>query len=153
MRFLYNKIYFLLLILISTTVFSAETPVQVNSKSFGYYDLNIGDYSKPREHHYLPEKGVEIIKINQGDVFSITLPASPSTGSSWALRILPTQLLLLDSSYKQSDECKNGIPGCAGFTTYIFKALEKGTGTVKLQYGRQWENGDSNTRTVKVSVK
>ncbi|APV37774.1 protease inhibitor I42 family protein [Acinetobacter soli] len=153
MHFFYKILSIFSIFLIPITGFSSEKSAQVKSGSFGYYDFNIGDYSKPREHHYLPEKGVGTIKTKLGDVFSVTFPASPSTGSSWALRRLPTELLLLDSTYNQSDECKDGMTGCSGFTTYTFKSLKKGVGTVIFQYGRQWENDDSIIRTVKVTVK
>lgn len=153
MQFVYKILTIFLISFIPVTGFSSEKSAQVKPGSFGYYDFNIGDYSKPREHHYLPEKGVGTIEIKLGDVFSVTFPASPSTGSSWALRKLPTELLLLDSSYNQSDECKDGMVGCGGFTTYTFKSWKKGTGTAIFQYGRQWENDYPIIRAVKITVK
>lgn len=152
MQFLYKTLTILTIVLIPATGFSSEKSAQIKSGSFGYYDFNIGDYSQPREHHYLPEKGVGTIEIKQGEVFSITFPAAPSTGSSWALRRLPTELLLLDSSYNQAKECEARKVGCGGSTTYTFKALEKGMGAAIFQYGRQWKNDDSMIRTVKITV-
>lgn len=73
-----------------------------------------------------------------------------------SLLLIPTlgySSTLLSTTDRQSDKCKNGIPGCGGVTTYTFKALEKGTGKLKLQYDRQWENNKSGVRVINVFVK
>ncbi|WP_370646586.1 protease inhibitor I42 family protein [Chromobacterium sp. Beijing] len=67
--------------------------------------------------------------------------------------------MFLSSSHKPSDKCgvvnNEGVPpvGCGRFTSYIFKALEKGTGTVRFEYGQQWSKGVKKVITVKVTVK
>lgn len=138
--------------LIPTTVFSSEQAAHEESDSFGYYELDIGDYSKPKHHYSLPKKGVGTIQVKQNGVFSITFPANATTGYSWALRALPEELMLVDSNYRNADECKGRKVGCNGFTTYTFKALEKGTGVAKFLYGRPWERDESSVRVVNINV-
>ncbi|MGR2663253.1 protease inhibitor I42 family protein [Chromobacterium haemolyticum] len=159
MRGFYKTLIVTSFCLIPATCFSSEKAAPMKSESFGYYDLNIGDYSAPEQHHDLPKEGNGHIEVNLDRNFSITFPDNPSTGASWGLRILPAELMFLSSSHKPSDKCgvanNEGVPlvGCGGFTTYIFKALEKGTGTIKFEYGQQWRKDAKTVITVKVTVK
>ncbi|CDZ86607.1 Chagasin family peptidase inhibitor I42 [Citrobacter koseri] len=130
MEYLLNVVFYIIGRQTPTTVFIipamsfATEQVQAMPKdNAGYYNLNVGYYDKPQLSGYLPKKGEATIETNQSAVFSITLPASPSTGYSWGLRTLPSQLMFLDASYRQSDDCK-GL-GCGGETTYTFKAMKQ----------------------------
>lgn len=153
MKLNYTKLALATFFIIPTMSFATEQVNAMPKDNAGYYNLNVGDYSKPEQRNYLPEKGTANIKLKQNAVFSITLPANPTTGYSWGLRTLPSQLMLLDSSYKQSDDCKSGMTGCDGDTTYTFKAIKKGAGKLELQYGRQWESNSSDIRSVNITVK
>ncbi|EAS2000449.1 hypothetical protein AX334_24815 [Salmonella enterica] len=153
MRFNYKNLVLTSVFIIPAMSFAAEQVKTMPKDNTGYYNLNVGDYSKPEQRNYLPKKGVGLIEIKQNAIFSITLPANPTTGYSWGLRTLPPQLMLLDSSYKQSDDCKSGMVGCGGDTTYTFKAMKKGAEKLEFQYGRQWESDNSDIRIINVNVK
>lgn len=121
-------------------------------KSTGYYNLNVGDYTKPQKSGDLPAEGAGKISVSNHGVFSVTFPANPTTGYSWGLTALPDTLMLLDTDYRQSEDC-NGMQGCGGYRTYTFKAINRGQGALKFQYGRQWENAGFSTRIVNITVK
>lgn len=152
MRFNYTKLALTTVFIIPSMSFATEQVQAMPKDNAGYYNLNVGDYSKPKQRNYLPEKGSATIEIKQNSVFSITLPANPTTGYSWGLRTLPSQLMLLDADYKQSEDC-NGKIGCGGDTTYTFKTMSKGAGKLEFQYGRQWEDDSADTRIINVNVK
>lgn len=148
----YTKLVLTTIFIIPVMAFATEQVEPELKNNLGYYNLNVGDYSKTERRNYLPKNSSATIELKQNSIFSITLPANPTTGYSWGLRTLPSQLMLLDSGYKQSDDCKPGMIGCGGDTTYTFKAVKKGTDKVEFQYGRQWETDSSDIRVVNIDV-
>lgn len=151
MKLNYTKLALTAVFIIPAMSFATEKVKATPKDNAGYYNLNVGYYDKPQLSGYLPKKGEATIETKQNAVFSITLPASPSTGYSWGLRTLPSQLMFLNSSYQQSGDC-NGL-GCGGETTYTFKALKPGTGKVEFHYGQQWENDSADIRIININVK
>lgn len=131
---------------------AAETAVSMTTKSTGYYNLNVGDYTKPQKSGDLPAEGAGKIVVSDHALFSITLPSNPTTGYSWGLSALPDSLMLLDTDYRQSDDC-NGMIGCGGYNTYTFKAIKQGSGDLTFQYGQQWNNTGYTTRVIRIMVK
>ncbi|HEJ0417359.1 TPA: protease inhibitor I42 family protein [Klebsiella aerogenes] len=76
--------------------------------------------------------------VSLGEIFSIRLPVSLSTGYSWIVRSLPPQVALTGMAYSPP---KPGLclPGCSGSTILYLKAISPGEGILKLQYARIWE--------------
>ena len=76
--------------------------------------------------------------VQAGEIFTLELPANPTTGYGWIIRTMPAQIALLDMSYQPAADC-NDKTGCRGTTTLRFKAVKTGKGALKLQYARPWE--------------
>lgn len=121
--------------------------------SSGYYVLNVGNYNTVEKQHPLPKYSKESIQIKKNDIFSISLPANPTTGYSWALKTLPNVIVLLDTNYQQSEECtKSEMLGCGGFTTYTFKTISRGKGEINFVYAQQWMNDNNEMKTIRIVV-
>lgn len=86
-----------------------------------------------------PEKTQHSQKVIIGKLFTITLPANPTTGYSWILRTLPAPVSFVSVNYRQSVECKTAMPGCGGEQVFTFRAEKTGKGMIELVYGRPWE--------------
>lgn len=91
------------------------------------------------ENHSAPAVTQHHQQVNTGQLFTLTLPANPSTGYTWILRILPSQVSFVSSDYRQSDECKSGMTGCDGAQVFTFRAEKAGHGVIELIYSRPWE--------------
>lgn len=91
-------------------------------------------------------------QVSQGALFTVTLPSNPSTGYTWILRTLPSQVSLVSSDYRQSDDCKPGMTGCGGEQVYTFLAEKFGHGTIELHYGRLWEKSVGRIWTERVEI-
>jgi inhibitor of cysteine peptidase len=89
--------------------------------------------------------------VNVGDSFTISLPSAPSTGYTWIVRSLPSQVALTGMSYMSSINDKNQVGG-NGVTTLYLRAVNTGKGVMKLQYARVWEHLTNNTQSVTIEV-
>ncbi|WP_101069013.1 protease inhibitor I42 family protein [Roseovarius salinarum] len=92
------------------------------------------------------------VRVAAGDTLRLRLPASPSTGHSWAVtRINPEVLRLDDRSYRQDPDC-DGKLGCGGHTTFTFTAVGAGRTGLGLAYARQWRDAPEPRRRFDVTV-
>ncbi|SKC31122.1 Chagasin family peptidase inhibitor I42 [Photobacterium piscicola] len=137
--------------LMSFNVAAAEQTSQPTCDA-GFTSIVTGNYSKTPQHTCLPTDNKQAVKIKLNQTFQLSLPASPSTGFSWALRSMPNALMLLSIDYHNSEQCQKGMTGCSGLRTYTFKAVTKGVGELKLNYGRSWEKEDWETKTITIAV-
>jgi inhibitor of cysteine peptidase len=93
------------------------------------------------------------IEIAEGGVVTVSLGSNPSTGFSWnetAQIEAPAVLEQTDSKVLPSE--KEGLVGASGSQVWTFKALQKGTTTVSLEYGRPWEGGEKGVWTFELTV-
>lgn len=90
--------------------------------------------------------------VKNGERFDIVLRSNPSTGYTWMLRTLPAPLMLVSASYRQSADCKAGIPGCGGDQIFTFKGVDIGTGKIELVYGRVWEADTAQIEVITLAV-
>jgi inhibitor of cysteine peptidase len=81
----------------------------------------------------------------------VKLAANPSTGFSWTQAVIapPSVLAPADSKYMAPE---GSAVGAAGIQVWTFIALEKGTTTVKMDYGRPWEGGEKAEWTFQLTV-
>ena len=91
-------------------------------------------------------------KVGVGDVIRVVLGSNPSTGYNWGTPDISDGTVIEvagESEYIPPDE---ELPGAAGFEEFKFKAREKGTSTVELEYSQPWEGGEKGTWKFTLSV-
>lgn len=90
--------------------------------------------------HFVSDLGVEVaigansgeflkdftkeINVHIGDIFNVDLKGNETTGYSWVLAKLPSNLYLLDEHYTV-DPHKPGMLGVGGTKTFVFKAVSE----------------------------
>lgn len=94
------------------------------------------------------------IKLKVGAILEIKLEAVPGSGYQWLLKDSSQLLKLLDpDSLKFTrPETKEPTPGLPGHQILHFKAVKKGSETLKLEYKRTWETELMNTCEMKIEV-
>ena len=93
------------------------------------------------------------IQVPAGGVLKVTLGSNPTTGFSWT-----ETAQIADPAILQQTENKllipenKGIVGAPGSQVFTFRALQKGTTTVKMDYSRPWEGGERGEWTFELAV-
>lgn len=84
--------------------------------------------------------GCADVQLKPNELYKVTLPANPTTGYQWRIRQdqVPRCLEFVRKDYT-SDEATEGIVGVGGQSTFVFRAVEKGKGTLTFEYIRTWE--------------
>jgi inhibitor of cysteine peptidase len=78
--------------------------------------------------------------IKQGDIVEVCLKANPSTGYRWQIVKIDTfKIKLIDESYTSENNNKD-IVGKGGSKIYLFKAINKGSASIEIEYSRPFEN-------------
>jgi len=91
------------------------------------------------------------ITINAGDSFTVTLDSNPSTGFSWSISGITAEDVIDDVS-NEFTGADTGVMGAGGQEVWTFKAVDKGTSTIEMQYSRSWEQGVEPAATFNVTV-
>lgn len=96
---------------------------------------------------------VKEAEVAAGGTLTVTLESNPTTGFSWeeTAQITDTAILEQTGNKMLVPEGK-GIVGAAGSQSFTFRALEKGSTTVKLDYSRPWEGGEKDELTCEIDV-
>lgn len=92
------------------------------------------------------------LKAKKGDVVTIRVEGNPSTGYGWEASEITPNLTLIEKRFEdtRTDPQLVGAPGIFVFT---FKALDVGTGSVKLNYLRPWEKtGPIKSETYRIRI-
>lgn len=154
MKIMKNMLLTILLGCMSISVFAAQSTQSASSDNCtaGFTSIVTGDFSKAPLQVCLPSNNKQAVKIKLGQTFQVNLPATPSTGASWALRSMPNSLMLLSVDYHDSVQCKKGMVGCSGLRSYTFEAVANGVGELKLNYGRVWEQKSWETQNITIVV-
>ena len=81
------------------------------------------------------------VEISAGDSLTVTLDSNPSTGFSWALKGTGNESVLKESGHEFKAAPANDPPllGAGGKEIWTFKALNKGSSTISMEYTRSWE--------------
>ena len=93
------------------------------------------------------------IRVPDGGVITVTLGSNPTTGFSWGetAKIANPAVLEQTSSQFVAPEGK-GIVGAPGNQVWTFKALQKGTTTVGMEYSQPWAGGEKAAWTFQLSL-
>ncbi|MBU2102918.1 MAG: protease inhibitor I42 family protein [Candidatus Omnitrophota bacterium] len=90
------------------------------------------------------------ITAKRGKTFSITLESNATTGYQWQLQPLDTTLIkFLHTKYRKN---KSRRLGASSKETWTFRAMDRGTATIKLHCVRPWETDTGPIRIVTLTV-
>jgi len=93
------------------------------------------------------------VEVAQGGVLTVSLGSNPSTGFSWTEDAVignPAVVLQTTSEYVAPEA--QGMVGASGSQVWTFDALEKGTTSLSMEYGRPWEGGEKGVWTFELTV-
>ena len=107
------------------------------------------DNSGPRVVN-VSESGKQI-ELSPGDSLVVTLDSNPSTGFSWSIAGISVEAVIEKAS-NEFQGADTGMMGAGGQEVWTFKALDKGTSTIEMQYSRSWEQGVEPAATFNVTV-
>ena len=93
-----------------------------------------------------------IIELNVNDTFTVTLCSNPSTGFQWSEVAEISDQAVLEQTDHEYTPPEGTLAGAAGEETWTFKALEKGTTGITMEYSRPWEGGEKAEWTFNVTV-
>lgn len=79
------------------------------------------------------------ITLEPGEEFDIVLEANPSTGYRWEIDPEIDGTALVEVVGEPSFVSQSDLPGSGGKTTFTFRALEEGSGLLKLKFWRSFE--------------
>ena len=93
------------------------------------------------------------VEMSEGGVLTVTLGSNPTTGFGWAdaAQIGDETVLQQTESTFVSPE-NEGLVGASGTQVWTFSALQKGTTTINMAYGRPWEGGEKGVWTFELTV-
>jgi inhibitor of cysteine peptidase len=81
------------------------------------------------------------IEISAGNSLTVTLDSNPSTGFSWVLKGIGNESVLEQAGheFKAAPASDPPLLGAGGKEIWTFKALNKGSSTISMEYVRSWE--------------
>lgn len=83
------------------------------------------------------------LSVASGNTFTVTLCSNATTGFKWSESAqIGDQTVVQQTGHEFLSPEKKGIVGAPGAEVWTFKALKKGTSTIKMEYGRPWEGGE-----------
>jgi inhibitor of cysteine peptidase len=91
----------------------------------------------------------QVIGVNVGQEFTISLTSNPTTGYDWEYTSVYTWIQSLGKTYQADSPV---LMGSGGTDTFSFKANSKGTATLVFAYKRSWETTTADQKTFTVEV-
>ncbi|MGC3974823.1 MAG: protease inhibitor I42 family protein [Nitrospira sp.] len=86
-----------------------------------------------------------------GEVFSVRLESTPTTGYLWQIPVLPSGLSAEGSTLEKRSGSEK--PGDPGLQVFQFRAAASGTYQVEFVLKRSWEQTPIKTRRFTISVR
>ena len=106
--------------------------------------------SAPAAVELTEEQDGSLVALIVGDLVRVQLDGNPTTGYIWEPDQLDTSLLQLTAQPAFAQ--RTDLPGGGGTYTFTFKALQAGTGHLRLIYHRTFEKGVAPQRVFDVTV-
>ncbi len=97
----------------------------------------------------------QMLEVKSGETFEVKLCSNPTTGFQWSeeTQISNTAITIQESHEFIGPESEPPPPpGTPGQEVWTFKALQKGSSTIYLEYSRPWEGGEQGEWTCTVNV-
>jgi inhibitor of cysteine peptidase len=128
----------LLITLISIAACSAASATTADKSNQGMKEIAITTSDEFDRNQHIQKE----VEIAQGNTLVVTLFSNGTTGFSWDenARIADTGIIQqLEHQYIGAETNALGAPGVEQWT---LKAVNTGTTTVHMEYGRPWEGGE-----------
>jgi len=77
------------------------------------------------------------IGIEIGDTFEVHLDSNPTTGYGWTIAEQPDGIIVQSSGYQEPD---TSLVGAGGVEVFVFEATAAGSGTLRLDYVRSFDD-------------
>jgi len=84
-----------------------------------------------------------------GDVLELRLPGNPTTGYTWQVTALPSQLQQQGEPVHRSG---SQMLGAGGITSFMFRTTTPGDTTLELVYRRPWEQNTLPQKTCRIQL-
>jgi predicted secreted protein len=91
---------------------------------------------------YVSQQQPDVIRLQVGQVWEVTLESNPSTGYSWIAEVDGALVEFVGSEFQDGASGMFGAPGKEKLT---FLALSSGTARLILKYQRPWEGTPEKT--------
>jgi inhibitor of cysteine peptidase len=91
-----------------------------------------------------------LVPLRVGQELVLNLKTNPSTGYRWVQADTETPVLVVlgKPAYKPG----SSLPGASGMESWKFRAVERGTQKLKLEYRRPWEKNTPPVNTIVIHV-
>ena len=133
-----------LMVILALALFACSSPVSTGV----YVEVPIDDFMNQK--HVSGQ-----VEVAMGESFTVTLGSNKTTGFEWAedSQISDTGVLKqVGHEFIGPESEPPPPPGTPGQEVWTFEALEKGTTTVSMEYGRPWEGGEKGEWTFNLTV-
>ena len=133
-----------LMVVVALALFACSSPVSTGV----YVEVPIDDFMNQK--HISKQ-----FEIQAGGTLTVTLGSNPTTGFQWAeeAQISDSGVLKqVGHEFIGPESEPPPPPGTPGQEVWTFEALEKGTTTVSMEYGRPWEGGEKGEWTFNLTV-
>ena len=81
----------------------------------------------------------EKYSVRKNDLIKIILKANPSTGYQWSIENMDTsRVIIIDETYT-TENIEREIVGGGGDKIYLFKAINRGSTAIDIEYFRPFE--------------
>ena len=117
----------------SCTEESIPTPPTEPADWYGYSDVRI-----PIEQFQLQPHTDVVMSTVLGGELTITLGSNPTTGYQWSEDAEISDETIIQQVSHEFVGPDTDVPGTPGEEVWVFKALERGTVTILLEYSRSW---------------
>ncbi len=87
-----------------------------------------------------------------GDFLQVSLASNPSTGFTWAEKLLISDPKVAAQTGHEVIAPEQGRPGAAGSEVWMVQAMAPGNTTVSTTYGRPWPGGEKDSWVFSVNV-
>jgi len=133
-----------LMVVVALSLLACSSPVSTGA----YVEVPIDDFMNQK--HVSGQ-----VEVATGESFTVTLGSNPTTGFQWAEEAQisdPGVLKQVSHEFIGPESEPPPPPGTPGQEVWTFEALEKGTTTVSMEYGRPWEGGEKGEWTFNLTV-
>ena len=110
-------------------------------------------YEATYEDFVVGESTRWIASAHVGETVIVTLGSNPTTGFKWSdTAEIQDQLIIRQMNHKYIEPEQTEVAGAAGKEVWTFKALNKGTTTISMEYRRSWESAEKTGQTFVATI-
>jgi inhibitor of cysteine peptidase len=136
-----RKILLLIIMCVTTLSVSSCTVTSVEY----HVELTCDQFAGNAKYIYTSEIAMEV-----GDKIVLELCSNQTTGFKWDYEMTTEDIVdEIDYKYIAPEE---GVVGAPGMESWTFKAVQKGTTQIKMEYSQPWEGGTKAEHTYTLTV-